>query len=172
MKLLSFITPEDLKPQFESKYNTEVFGRIAARGVLINEKKEIGLMYIAKFDSYKLPGGGVDDEENIVKALEREMIEETGYKTEIIQELGMTVERRSGDEEKGEIVQVSLNYLVKPLELVGVNLTEKEKDEGFKLTWVENIDKAIELIRNSYKNIEDLRYISLRDESILIKAEF
>lgn len=171
MKLLSFITPEDLGESFISKYNTSIFGRIAVRAVLLNDKNQIALMHIANYDGYKLPGGGVDDEENIVKAFEREIQEETGYECDIINEIGMTVEKRDGNGNNDEMVQVSLCYIAKATKFVGDNLMEDEKESGFELVWIDTVDEALDLIKSSYKDVEDAKFMSLRDESILIKAK-
>lgn len=176
MKLLSKIDSSDIKKAFESKYNTEVFGRIAVRAVLLNEKNQIALMHIAKFDAYKLPGGGVDDEENLEKAFKREVLEETGYSCEITSELGFVVEERGKRNDRvnfdlDEMIQVSFCYLAKSLEFVGIDLTEEEAEKGFELVWIDSVDKAIELIKKSYKDIEDAKFMCLRDDSILRRVK-
>ena len=171
MNLLGHITSQDIKESFETKYNKDIFGGIAVRAVLLNESSQIGLMHIQKFDAYKLPGGGVDDEENLLKAFEREIVEETGYKSAIINELGFVVEERDSRNDLSGMIQISFCYLAKANEFIGVELTEEEAEKGFELIWVESIEKAIDLIKGSYKDVEDAKFMSLRDESILRKAK-
>ncbi len=175
MNLVSHITSADIKETFESKYNTEVFGRVAVRAVLLNEKNQVALMHISKFHAYKLPGGGVDDEENLEKAFKREVLEETGYSCEIEGELGFVVEERAPREDLTHVdlkgmIQISFCYLAKAIQFVGVELTDEEAEKGFELVWVDSIDEAIQLIKMSYKDIEDAKFMSLRDEAILQKA--
>ena len=60
--------------------------RYTVRGLLIKDNK-VGLLYIkgddplfGKRNHLETPGGGIDDGENSIDALKREMLEETGYK--------------------------------------------------------------------------------------------
>ena len=46
-------------------------------------------MYAEKFGLYSLPGGGIDDGEDVLTALKREILEETGCTCGSIAELGM-----------------------------------------------------------------------------------
>lgn len=51
--------------------------RIAARGIILNNNN-ILLMYTRRYDDYSLPGGGVDEGEDLIEGLVRELEEETG----------------------------------------------------------------------------------------------
>ncbi len=51
--------------------------RHTARGIVIRGEN-ILLLYTKRYDDYSLPGGGIDDGENEVAALTRELQEETG----------------------------------------------------------------------------------------------
>ncbi|ESP93996.1 NUDIX hydrolase [Pseudoalteromonas luteoviolacea] len=53
------------------------FVRHAVRAIVIRGE-EILLLYTARYDDYTLPGGGVDEGEEIEVALSRELLEETG----------------------------------------------------------------------------------------------
>ena len=56
--------------------------REAARGIII-ENNQILLVFSEKFKDYKLPGGGLEKNENFEQALLREVKEETGLSVKI-----------------------------------------------------------------------------------------
>lgn len=68
--------------------------RYASRGVLVDDKLHVAMMYMSKINLYKLPGGGIDQGEEIRDAFLREIKEETGYEAEIIYELGYVEEHK------------------------------------------------------------------------------
>lgn len=53
--------------------------RKAAYGLIFNEKGEIAVVYIKKYDMYNLIGGKIEERETSKQALIRETIEEIGY---------------------------------------------------------------------------------------------
>ncbi len=64
------------KPE-ELTDDSRLFVRRAARGIILQGDK-ILLLYTARYDDYSLPGGGVDEREDSVQGLIRELREETG----------------------------------------------------------------------------------------------
>lgn len=70
------------------------FERKAVRAVLIDHNERVALLHAKQRDYYKLPGGGIDEGEDSYKALERELIEETGATAKITKELGQVIEWR------------------------------------------------------------------------------
>ena len=81
----------------------ELRKKIKVRAVLLDENDYMALMYLPKFefndynDYYMLPGGSIESGEDLEKALEREMLEETGCRINIIKELTYTVEEHGYD---------------------------------------------------------------------------
>nr|WP_314902012.1 NUDIX domain-containing protein [uncultured Deefgea sp.] len=60
---------------------TEIDGRIANRRAvraIVRDGDEILLLYTRRYNDYSLPGGGVDEGEDLAAALHRELLEETG----------------------------------------------------------------------------------------------
>ena len=60
--------------------------RITARAIVRNQDGLYAVMYADKFKLHSLPGGGVEDGEDVLTALRREVYEETGCVCDEIQE--------------------------------------------------------------------------------------
>ncbi|WP_315120618.1 NUDIX domain-containing protein [uncultured Clostridium sp.] len=137
--------------------------RKAARTILFDESGKIAILYVSKDDYHKLPGGGIEEEENIIEALKREVEEEVGTDIEVLGEVGIIIEYR--DEFKQ--LQISYCYYSKVKGEIGKpNYTEEEVNNGFKLKWM-SIEEAI----NSLEKDEPYNYmgkfIKERDKTFL-----
>ena len=123
--------------------------RYVCRGVLLNEKNEIALMKVDGVDMfghrdyYETPGGGKKDKETIREACVRELQEETGYKSEIIRELGLVVDYYNLIHRKNR----NYYFLCKTIEFVGKHLDLYEESMINNVVWV-SIDEAIRLYEN------------------------
>lgn len=167
MKLLCELTEKDvgIKPTHCSKYAV----RKAARAILFNSEDKVALLNVGKLRYYKIPGGGVEGEENVAKGLEREILEETGCKAKVTNEVGMIIEYRAG------IATLQINYcfIAKVQGKPGVvQFTKEELDRDFKLQWV-SLDEAISLVKNATPSDEeyDPLFIQKRDLTFLQKAK-
>ena len=69
--------------------------RITARAIVKNPSGLYAVMYAYKFKLHSLPGGGVEDGEDILTALQREIFEETGCTCDYVEELGIVSENRA-----------------------------------------------------------------------------
>ena len=69
--------------------------RITARAIVRNQSGLYAVMYAEKWGLHSLPGGGVEDGEDVRTALRREVYEETGCVCDEIQELGIVSENIS-----------------------------------------------------------------------------
>ena len=137
--------------------------RKAARAVLIDSVGKIAILEISKYNYHKLPGGGVESEENIIETLKRELLEETGCTANIIRELGKTIEYKSKYPQKQE----SFVYVCSVIEKKqSFNFTKEEKEQGFVLKWFD-LNEAIRVLENDKPELYDLKFIRLRDLSIL-----
>ncbi len=139
--------------------------RTAVRAVLKDMRGRVALMHSLKHDYYKLPGGGVDDEEQLLAALERELKEETGCLAKVTEELGKVIEWR----DFSRMMQVSYAYGATLLGTPGEpSLTENEIDEGFVLEWTDNLRQAIEKVEaNLVHTAISIAFMSQRDAAIL-----
>lgn len=144
--------------------------REAARAVLLDNDGQVYLLYVAKHGYHKLPGGGIDEGEEILQALERELMEEVGCKAEIISELGIIVEFRTYDD--GKLKQTSYCYLARQVgEQVESSLEEGEIEEGLTEVKAGSIDEAIALLeRDEPDNLEG-KFIQKRDLAFLREAK-
>lgn len=142
--------------------------RTAARAVLIDKDYRIALINARKRGYYKLPGGGIDEGELISEALNREVLEEAGWKIETLCPLGYTHETRH----KFEQFNVSYAFLTRATEFVGTQLMEDEIEDGFELEWFDTIDDAIAAVEkiDTTDMIYQAKFFTARELAILRAA--
>ncbi len=142
--------------------------RYAARAILIDDKKRVAVINAKNRGYYKLPGGGIDDGELVREALEREVLEEAGYRIEIIEALGKTVEHRC----KWKQDNISYAYLCRAKDFVGATLMEDEEEDGFELEWFDDIDDAIEAVESidTTDMIYQAKFFTARELAMLMAA--
>jgi ADP-ribose pyrophosphatase YjhB (NUDIX family) len=148
--------------------------REAARAVVMDDNNAIALLHVTRDHYYKLPGGGIEGDEDAGEALERELLEEIGTTAEIVANLGTVQEYRY----YWNMNQVSYCYLAKQYGKKGTpNYTEEELNEGFEIVWAKNIDEAITLLESSEDVVYDdsdiarnVTFMRLRDVAIAKKA--
>ncbi len=63
--------------------------RKTARAIVKNNNGLYAVMHSLKFGLYSLPGRSVEENEEIITALHREVMEETGCSCDKVEELGM-----------------------------------------------------------------------------------
>lgn len=144
--------------------------RGASRAVLLDDKGQVYLLNVSKHGYHKLPGGGIDEGEDLKQAMERELMEEIGCKAEILTELGAVIEYRNYDD--GGLAQTSYCYLAKQVgEQVASALEEGELAEGMFEVKAKSIDDAIELLSQDKPNNLEGRFILRRDLAFLKAAK-
>lgn len=144
---------KDTDVGFENlEYKTQK-SRTASRGIVVNGDK-IALLYKSNKNEYKLPGGGIENDEEPTEAFKREILEETGCEVEIIEKLGTSEEFKSHT----NFYQLSHIFLAKLIKDTNqLNLTEKEINEGSKPIWV-TLDEAITLVNSSFDKLKESTY--------------
>lgn len=169
MNLICKLTDNDIGEKSVENENPRI--RYAARGIVVRNDGKIAVFNKSNKNEYKLPGGGIENDEDPKEAFKREALEETGCTIEIIDELGTAEEYKT----QANFKQISYVFVGKVVEDTHkLNLTQKEKDEGAILSW-ETPEKALELITNCYDKLVDSSYesvyitkfIVLRDRKIL-----
>jgi ADP-ribose pyrophosphatase YjhB (NUDIX family) len=158
MRLITIVTDKEIigkNIKFKGKYSK----RTAVRAIIFNSDGKIALLNAKKYGFHKLPGGGIESDEDAKKALERELKEELGCKAEITKEVGKIIEIKNkyGQE------QVSYCYVGKVSNKGKSNLTKMEKEElGVKIEWV-TVKEAIKLFEKDDPEDYTAKFIRYRD---------
>lgn len=160
MKLLKEIKDKEIPQGINPKLKS------AARAIIFDDENKVPLAFAEKIGVHKIPGGEIEKGETNEEALAREIKEEAGCTAEITKELGKITEYRS----KWNLLQTSYCYLGKVIEKGEQNLTEKEKQEGFKLIWVP-VDEAISLVKNDKPIGYEAGFIKQRELIFLEEAK-
>ena len=123
--------------------------RLIARGILMNSDNKIALIKIDGTDEfglrdyYETPGGGVKENERIEDAVIREVIEETGYNSHIVSEIGLVIDYYNLIRRKN----YSYYFLLKADNYIGQNLDQYEKGLFSNVKFY-TLDEAIDLYTN------------------------
>lgn len=156
MKLLKIINPEHVSDAEVKSIPT----REAVRAVVYDQENQIALLYVSRHGYYKLPGGGIEKDEDHVSALKRESLEEIGCDVEVIGEIGKIIEYRKFC----SLTQISYCYLAKVKGAKGTpNLMPDEIEDGFQLAWVSLEEALLKLANNPGDTLESQSYIVPRD---------
>lgn len=138
--------------------------REAARGIII-ENNQILLVFSEKFKDYKLPGGGLEKNENFEQALLREVKEETGISVKIESFFEEIMEFDEAQEIEMDYFKMYSKYFIcKKLEKNSQIISEI----GSKTMWV-NIDEAI--IKNKKAMLESNSPWVQRELEILVNIK-
>lgn len=138
--------------------------REAARGIII-ENNQILLVFSEKFKDYKLPGGGLEKNENFEQALLREVKEETGLSVKIESFFEEIMEFDEAQEIEMDYFKMYSKYFIcRKLEKNSQIISEI----GSKTMWV-NIDEAI--IKNKKAMLESNSPWVQRELEILVNIK-
>ncbi|KKU09836.1 MAG: hypothetical protein UX13_C0029G0004 [Candidatus Woesebacteria bacterium GW2011_GWB1_45_5] len=152
MRLLKHISDKPL-PR-----NKKFDRRLASRAVLFDGDGLIPILFVSKFNYHKLPGGGVEEKENKMEALAREVLEETGCTAKITGEVGKITEYRS----EFNLYQTPYCYFGKVTSKGSPSFEQGEIDEGFRLVWL-SLDDAIAQLRKDKPLNYEGKFIKERD---------
>jgi 8-oxo-dGTP diphosphatase len=166
---IAVIDHRDVDPMVSIDERPSYYVRHAARAVIADDDGNIALIYAKQRNYYKLPGGGIEEGEDIHEALRREIMEEIGCNATIGDELGTVEEWRDFQ----EMHQISHCFVAQIVGSKGAPaFTESEAEEGFEVVWAEDIDAAIKLVESIDDAVVDNEVISMtrRDAAILHAA--
>lgn len=137
--------------------------RITARAIVRNQSGLYAVMYAEKWGLHSLPGGGVEDGEDVRTALRREVYEETGCVCDEIQELGIVSENRASL----DYTQINHYFVVTTAHTADENhLTEAERDCRTVVKWVA-FDELVRLIHDQEFDRVQGKYLKMRDVAAL-----
>ncbi len=147
--------------------------RLGARGVVEDKNGNIAIFNKSFKNEYKLPGGGIEENEDKYTSFAREVMEEVGCTIKDVEFVGTVKEIES----KENFVQESYVFFAKVDKLTStLHLTEKEQEEGARLLWLNPIralrtmqDCLTQLKESKYDNIYRSKFMVVRDIEILKK---
>ena len=160
------VSPADISPTSELK----LVERHAARGIVI-KGDNILLLYTQRYHDYSLPGGGIDEGEDEIAGLIRELSEETGAQgVRNVKAFARYDEYRPWYKADADIIyMISHCYVCEIDEVLGNTAYEShEVSNGMKPLWI-NIYEAIAhheaVIANSNK-----KGLSIVRETFMLKV--
>lgn len=137
--------------------------RITARAIVRNGAGLYAVMYADKWKLYSLPGGGVEDGEDVLTALRREVWEETGCTCGAVQELGIVAENRASL----DYTQINHYYVVAVDHVSRENhLTPAEEASRTAVQW-HPLETAVQLITDQHFDRVQGKYLRARDVAAL-----
>lgn len=160
MQQLPLINPDSVSEEEVATYRL----RRAARAVVTDAEGKVALLHVSKLGFYKLPGGGIEEGEEIIEALKRECIEEIGCEVEVVGEVGTLTEYRR----EQTLKQTSYCYLALVVGDKGTpNLEQGEADSGFQTVWLSVTDARAAFSGSTLDDYEAAKYIVPRDTAFL-----
>lgn len=164
---------EHLKTHYHSEVKTlenkSMFTRQATRSIAI-QGTSILLMYTERYDDYSLPGGGIDEGEDKIEGMIRELQEETGAQNiKNIEPFGTYEEYRPWYKPDYDIQHmISYCYTCEiDNELGSANLEQYERKNGMKAIWI-TIDDAIQHNQKTMAS-SDKKGMSIERETFLLQ---
>ncbi len=131
-------------PEVEPLSQQSILQRKAARAIVL-DGEDILMLYTERYHDYTLPGGGVDEGEDILQGMVRELEEETGAQNiHNIKPFGLYEEFRPWYKDDADVMHmVSYCFTCKiDRELGDTNYEDYEIKNGMKPVWI-NIRDAI-----------------------------
>lgn len=117
--------------------------RVCAYAIIRDRAGAIALVRTRK--GYFLPGGGVDPGETIEQALRREILEETGYASEILGRLGVAAQHLYDGERRVYVHKIG-HFRAVTLEQKLAEPVEKDHE----LVWIRP-DESLNLLTHEYQ---------------------
>lgn len=159
------VSPAEIAPGSERT----LMVRHAARGIVM-KGEDILLLFTERYHDYSLPGGGIDEGEDKVAGLIREMQEETGAQgVRNVQPFARYDEYRPWYKDDADIIYMISHCYVCDIdnELGQTTLEPYETSNGMSPQWM-NIFKAISH-NESVIAISDKKGLSIERETFLLK---
>jgi len=160
------VSPSDISPESE----LSLLVRHAARGIVIRGEK-ILLLYTQRYHDYSLPGGGIDEGEDEIAGLIRELKEETGAQgVRNVKAFARYDEYRPWYKSDADIIHmISHCYVCDIDEILGdTNFESHEVSNGMTPLWM-NIYQAI-THNEDVLTKSDKKGLSIERETFMLKV--
>lgn len=163
MTLLATLYPSDFDQNAPNFNYGQFTPRQAGRAIIFDGEK-VALVHVAKHDYYMLPGGGIEDESDVVGELAREIKEEAGVTAELLAEVG-SIEVYF---DRWQTKQTDTCYFGRKVAQTGAPIfTDFENSEGFGVVWAPDLNSAIALIETAHPQDTDGKLVRTRDLKFL-----
>lgn len=133
MKLIKELIHPDLTSR-----EGRILRRHAARGIVLREDR-ILLLFTERYNDFSLPGGGIDEGEDITVALKRELEEETGARdVQVKAHYGFIEEYRPHWKPEYDLMHMTSHFFVCDVaaKLAEVRMESYEIANGMKPVWI------------------------------------
>jgi ADP-ribose pyrophosphatase YjhB (NUDIX family) len=164
MRLLKTAIHPDVDP-----HSSFMFSRQATRAIVLNGEN-ILMLYTQRYHDYTLPGGGINEGEDIIEGLIRELKEETGAKSITdITPFGRYEEFRPWNKNNLETMHMNSYCFTCNVhdELGETQFEDYEIHNGMRPMWL-NIHDAVRHNEDTIKN-SDKKGLSIERETFLLK---
>ncbi|MCK0715935.1 NUDIX hydrolase [Chromohalobacter sarecensis] len=165
MKLLK----ELIHPELSSR-NGRVFRRHAARGIVLRDDRML-LLFTERYNDFSLPGGGIDEGEDIVVALKRELEEETGARdVQVKEHYGFIEEYRPYWKPQFDLMHMTSHFFMCDVapKLADARMESYEVANGMKPIWVP-VSEAVSHNRQVMARQEGTMGQSIQRETFMLE---
>ncbi|MBQ8040829.1 MAG: NUDIX domain-containing protein [Lachnospiraceae bacterium] len=137
--------------------------RKTSRAIVMNEDGKYAVMYAEKFNLYSLPGGGIEEGEDEISTLIREIYEETGCICDFVEQLGIVSENRNHQ----DYTTLSYYFVVHTkTKTSDTHLTEAEIENGTSVKWF-SLEETLHRIRDAEHETTQRKFLQARDLAAL-----
>jgi len=165
MKLLK----ELIHPELTSR-DGRVLRRHAARGIVLRGD-QILLLFTERYNDFSLPGGGIDEGEEIIVALKRELEEETGAQdVQVKEHYGFIEEYRPYWKPQFDLMHMTSHFFVCDVapELADARMESHEVANGMKPVWMP-VSEAVNHNRQVMARQEQTMGQSIQRETFMLE---
>jgi 8-oxo-dGTP pyrophosphatase MutT (NUDIX family) len=159
------IKPEQVDPAFVPDDYTSYKDRQAVRAIVFDAGK-VALIHVSAHGYYMLPGGGVDKDEDMVAALQRELQEEMGVQANPGNQVG-TIAVYFDRWKQKQTDHCFTAYASGSSEVGLPQPTQFEATEGHEVVWTDSVEAALQLIQSTSPANRDGKLIQARDSTFL-----
>lgn len=160
---------EIIHPNVQNKLGT-VFKRKASRAIVLDGEK-ILLLYTKRYNDFSFPGGGIDEDEDLILGLHRELTEETGANNiKVIKEFGYIDELRPHYRPEYDLIHMLSYFYVCEIDAIlgQAKMEHYEINNGMEVRWI-NIHEAIKHNRRVMESKEASMGLSVERETIVLE---
>lgn len=142
----------------------ELKPKYATRTVLFDQDGKVAIINVKKHGYYKIPGGGIEDGEDILDAARREVQEESGCNCELVSKLG----KLETEIPVWGLLDISEGFVATVIgEKTAPNYETWETERGFAIEWFDDLDTAISTIESNIVSEPGMDVLQERDLTFL-----